>query len=131
MTVPNPSREMKITDPSLWPPHLPEIRIEPSEPLSGREAYDVMTSDGAQLAAMAALRADDDPIAFDHMNDTLISVEGCWELTMVRADGRLRESRILFRAPEAGRPGGLDAELRAWATLTVLWAFGGERRGRG
>src|SRR4051794_14943935 len=120
---------MKITDPSLWPADVTEIQLQPL--YTEREAYDLLSGAGVLLAEMTALDALDRPIGLDHVDGTELSVDGCWEIAVVDRDGALIENRVLFRPPSAPGSATLGTELRAWATLTVLWARGGDARRQG
>jgi hypothetical protein len=115
---------VKINDSSLWPDELGDLRFETQEGSDGD--FQVLSSDGAKLALLVHHEEGWLPGYAEYP----LSVGVGWELVLPGRGPEVLDRRLLLGATDRQAPT-LNADVIAWATLTILTQMAGRIPGRG
>jgi hypothetical protein len=84
-------------------------------------AFELIAGDDV-IAELAPLDDRHGTMVLDAHQGSVVKRAGCWCLDLIRRDGPA-EAHLLWPTAETPPDGdGIDGDLIAWATLTVLWA---------
>jgi hypothetical protein len=122
---------MRIYDPSQGPACFGPLVFELVDDANPNGDIRVRSASGVDVAELFRLGE-----AHGHMAlgepEVVLTLDGCWRLEIVGADGALAGSYVMRPTADSGSdPERSTQELIAWATLTLMWATSRRPRNQG